>query len=276
MESKKTNNINIAVITGGDKNILLPTWDKTIRFLKKKNIYLKGFIYSKKQTCNLQPIKLYSWYLNTFGIKIFFLLIIFNYFTKIIRIFKNLPTSFKNLSKRNNIPFFYIENCEQKFLINWIKENKIDVLLITTEDILNKELIKSVKKAIINKHASILPNSRGLWPFFWNVINSNDQGVTYHIVSNKIDSGKILLQKKIKKGNDSMIGYYLKIFNDFPNDIYQSLRILYKLERKKNLKKKIISSYNSLPKKKDFIIFKKKGGKIILYKDFIRALNFNK
>ena len=115
-----------------------------------------------------------------------------------------------------------------------------------------------------------------MWPFFWNVINSNDQGVTYHIVSNKIDSGKILLQKKIKKGNDSMIGYYLKIFNDFPNDIYQSLRILYKLERKKNLKKKIISSYNSLPKKKDFIIFKKKGGKIILYKDFIRALNFNK
>ena len=38
MESKKTNNINIAVITGSDKNILLPPWDKSIRFLKKKNI----------------------------------------------------------------------------------------------------------------------------------------------------------------------------------------------------------------------------------------------
>ena len=36
-------------------------------------------------------------------------------------------------------------------------------------DILKKKLIKSVKKGIINKHASILPNSRGLLPFFWNI-----------------------------------------------------------------------------------------------------------
>ena len=111
-------------------------------------------------------------------------------------------------------------------------------MLITTQDILKKKLIKSVKKGIINKHASILPNSRGLLPFFWNVINNKEQGVTYHVISEKIDSGKMLLQKKIKKKN--------------------------------------ISSYNPKPKKKDFITFKKKGGKIILLRDFINALYFNK
>ena len=269
----KLKKINIAVVTSDDQNILLPTWDKTIKFFKKKNINIKGLVHSKKKIKNFSAINLYLWYFKTLKFKNFFLLILFSLITKFIRVIKNLPTSFINLSKRNNIEFIKVNNCEDKRLINWIKKEKIDVLLITTEDIINSALIKSVKKGIINKHASILPISKGLWPFFWNVINKNEQGVTYHLVSKKIDSGKILLQKKLVEKN-SMIGFYLKIFNNYPSDIYSSIQILYNLKKRKLIKNDI-ASYNSLPKEKDYIEFKKMGGKIITFNDIFNTLRFN-
>ena len=276
MKLKILHNINIAIITSNDETFLLPTWTKTINFLKKKNISLKGIFVSKKEMANLESNKLYLWYLKTFGIKNFILLTMFTLLSRVIRKIRKYPSSFIDLSKKNNIPCVYLKNCEEKSFIKWVKENKIDVLLITTQDILKKELIKSVKKGIINKHASILPSSRGLLPFFWNIINGKEQGVTYHVISEKIDLGEILLLKEVRKKNISMIGYYLEIFNQYPHDIYQSLKIIYKINSKNCIKKKNISSYNSIPEKKDFIAFKKKGGKIILLRDFIKALYFNK
>ena len=55
---KKLEKINIAIITGDDKSILLPTWDKTIKYFKKKNIIFKSLIYSRKKLGNLSSIKL--------------------------------------------------------------------------------------------------------------------------------------------------------------------------------------------------------------------------
>ena len=170
---KKLKNINIAIITGNDQNILLPTWDKTIKFFKKKNINFKGLIHSEKNLGNLSSIKIYLWYLKTLKLKNFLFLILFSFLTKFIRLMKNLPISLKSLSERNNIPFIKVRNCEQKNLLKWLIKEKIDVLFITTEDIINENIIKNIKKGIINKHASILPTSKGLWPFFWNVINRN-------------------------------------------------------------------------------------------------------
>jgi hypothetical protein len=96
------------------------------------------------------------------------------------------------------------------------------------------------------------------------------------LVSKKIDSGKILFQKYLNKTKGlSMIGYYLKVFNDYPFDIYSSLQILYDIEKSKLIKKNIVSSYNSLPKEKDYLAFKNKGGKIITFKDIYNISRFN-
>ena len=57
---------------------------------------------------------------------------------------------------------------------------------------------------------------------------------------------------------NSMIGFYLKIFNNYPSDIYSSIQILYNLKKRKLIKNDI-ASYNSLPKEKDYIEFKKMG-----------------
>ena len=50
---------------------------------------------------------------------------------------------------------------------------------------------------IINLHISFLPYSRGAHPIFWSTVNNLQQGVTIHEIDYGIDTGPIVLQKKV-------------------------------------------------------------------------------
>jgi len=84
--------------------------------------------------------------------------------------------------------------------------------------ILSKKIIKKYKDRILNIHPSLLPKYKGL-NTHRKVIKNKDQftGCTVHIVSTKLDSGKIILQKKIrvlKKDNEkSLAKRLLKVEN---------------------------------------------------------------
>ena len=65
--------------------------------------------------------------------------------------------------------------------------------------ILSKKFIKKFDGKIINIHPSLLPKYKGLIHIV-RAINNKDKfaGCTVHYVTAKLDSGKIILQKKIK------------------------------------------------------------------------------
>ena len=65
--------------------------------------------------------------------------------------------------------------------------------------ILSKKFIKRFKGKIINIHPSLLPKYKGLNTHD-RAINNNEKysGCTVHYVTSKLDSGKIILQKKVK------------------------------------------------------------------------------
>ena len=65
--------------------------------------------------------------------------------------------------------------------------------------ILSKDFLKKFKKPILNIHPSLLPKYKGLNTHI-RVINNNEKysGSTVHLVSAKLDSGRMILQKKIK------------------------------------------------------------------------------
>ena len=65
--------------------------------------------------------------------------------------------------------------------------------------ILSKNFIKKFNGKIINIHPSLLPKYKGL-NTHERVIKSKDKfsGCTVHYVTPRLDSGKIILQKKIK------------------------------------------------------------------------------
>ena len=65
--------------------------------------------------------------------------------------------------------------------------------------ILSKNFIKKFNGKVINIHPSLLPNYKGL-NTHRRVLDNNEKysGCTVHFVNSKLDSGKIILQKKVK------------------------------------------------------------------------------
>ena len=50
-----------------------------------------------------------------------------------------------------------------------------------------------------NLHASLLPNYRGAAPINWAIINGETEtGVTTFFIDDKIDTGEIIMQSKVK------------------------------------------------------------------------------
>ena len=126
-------------------------------------------------------------------------------------------------AKKNKIKFLIINyknkiKAENKILIN-LKSYKINLICLAGfMKILSKKIINKYKDRILNIHPSLLPSYKGL-NTHKRVIKNDEKftGCTVHIVSSKLDSGKIILQKKIrilKKDNESSLSKrVLKIEN---------------------------------------------------------------
>ena len=81
-----------------------------------------------------------------------------------------------------------------------LKKNKINMICLAGfMKILSKNFITRFKGKILNIHPSLLPKYKGL-NTHQRVLENNEKysGCTVHFVNSKLDSGKIILQKKVK------------------------------------------------------------------------------
>ena len=88
----------------------------------------------------------------------------------------------------------------EKVLLKDLEINKINLICLAGfMIILSKNFIKRFNGKILNIHPSLLPKYKGLNTSA-RALNNNEKfsGCTVHYVSSKLDSGKIILQKKIK------------------------------------------------------------------------------
>ena len=94
---------------------------------------------------------------------------------------------------------FNFKNTDKKIL-TFLKKEKIKfICLAGFMKILSKEFIKKFNGKIINIHPSLLPKYKGLNTHNRAIKNKDKfSGCTVHYVSATLDSGKIILQKKIK------------------------------------------------------------------------------
>ena len=101
--------------------------------------------------------------------------------------------------KKKVINYLNIQNTEKKILMD-LDKNKIQLICLAGfMKILSKNFIKTFKGKIINIHPSLLPKYKGL-NTHQRAIDNNEiySGCTVHYVTSKLDSGKIILQKKVK------------------------------------------------------------------------------
>ena len=88
---------------------------------------------------------------------------------------------------------------ENKILNQLYKSNIKLICLAGFMVILSQNFIKKFKGQILNIHPSLLPKYKGL-NTHRKAIENNEKysGCTVHLVTSKLDSGKIILQKKVK------------------------------------------------------------------------------
>ena len=95
---------------------------------------------------------------------------------------------------------FKNKNVAEKKLLNLLSKKKIRfICLAGFMKILSKKFIKKFSGKIVNIHPSLLPKYKGL-NTHQKALKNNDKysGCTVHYVTDKLDSGKIILQKNVK------------------------------------------------------------------------------
>ena len=95
---------------------------------------------------------------------------------------------------------FENKSLAEKKILRELKKDKIDLICLAGfMKILSKKFIKNFKGKILNIHPSLLPKFKGLNTHERALKNKEIySGCTVHFVNSKLDSGKIILQKKVK------------------------------------------------------------------------------
>ena len=109
--------------------------------------------------------------------------------------------NYANKSKINNIVIRYSnKRIFEDRLLRLLKRNNIDLICLAGfMKILSGSFIKKFYKPILNIHPSLLPKYKGLNTHNRAIKNKDKySGATVHIVNERLDSGKIILQKKVK------------------------------------------------------------------------------
>ena len=137
-------------------------------------------------------------------------------------------------AKINSIPFILINTKLNNFEHKILKELKrYDISLICLAGymkIISKNFIKLFGKKIINIHPSLLPKFKGLNTFSRVIENKEiKSGCTVHFVNEKLDSGKIIVQKyffinEFDKENDIRIKTQKLEYLAFPEAIIKLYR----------------------------------------------------
>ncbi len=129
-------------------------------------------------------------------------------------------------AKKNNIKFksfsYKTRQRSELKILKELKKNKIKfIMLAGFMKILSKRFISKFEGKIVNIHPSLLPKYKGLHTHKKVLINKDKfSGCTVHFVSEKLDSGKIILQKRVKVLNNDNIKKLEKRILKIENKIY--------------------------------------------------------
>ena len=106
-------------------------------------------------------------------------------------------------AKKNSIPYLIINTNKRNFeniILKELKKYRISfICLAGYMKIISRKFLSAYGKMIINIHPSLLPKYKGLNTHQKAIKNREKfAGCTVHYVNSKLDSGKIILQRKVK------------------------------------------------------------------------------
>jgi len=113
----------------------------------------------------------------------------------------------KLLAEKKGLTILQPTNLKDKDFLIKVRKLNPDIGIVVAFRMLPKNLWEIPKLGTFNLHASLLPDFRGAAPINWSIINQEKTtGVTTFFIDENIDTGNILLQKKISIQDDETSG----------------------------------------------------------------------
>jgi len=115
-------------------------------------------------------------------------------------------TIVKEVAQEKNLNLYQPFQINNQESINFLKNLNPDLfVVIAYGQILSKKILEIPKIFSLNVHASVLPKYRGACPINWAIIQGEeDTGISIIKMTEKMDAGPIILQKKIKIRDDQI------------------------------------------------------------------------
>ena len=198
------------------------------------------------------------------------------------KILDTLFIKFFRFISRKSIKHFLIDhNIEHHlFDLNYeklsttVKEDKIDILVLLTNQYLPEKVLNSSRELSINVHLAKLPEYGGLFNQFWMMLNNEQFSyASIQIASKQLDSGSVLLEDKIEIDyNKSMMSLYHETSILAGKLLFEFLSSVDKYFDPEKDYQNIEPIIRNLPNKKDIEEFKKKKYKLFTFKSLIKAI----
>ncbi len=134
------------------------------------------------------------------------------------------------LANKLDLKLISVDSLKNKQFISTIEKLQADIFVVVAFRILPSILLSLTNKGAMNLHASLLPKYRGAAPIQHAILNGDSEtGISTFIIDKNLDTGPILLQKKISISNqDNFATLSKKISDQGPVLILESLDLLEK------------------------------------------------
>ena len=108
------------------------------------------------------------------------------------------PSAVKQYAVSQNIPVLQPEKLKNEGFLEELRALQADLQIVVAFRMLPEVVWNMPRFGTFNLHASLLPQYRGAAPINWAIINGEKEtGVTTFFLTHEIDTGKIILQRKL-------------------------------------------------------------------------------
>lgn len=113
----------------------------------------------------------------------------------------------REAATRAQIPIIEVDNFHSEESIEKMRAADADLGVVFGTNIIKESVFSIPRLGSINLHQGLAPSYRGGPPVFWELFNDEKEvGLTVHFVAAKVDTGDIVLQKKIALRYDAVFG----------------------------------------------------------------------
>lgn len=111
-------------------------------------------------------------------------------------IFRSKPSDY---IEKENIDTIEVKDVNSDEVRDFIKSKNPQLVVVSGAPLLSQQIIEVAEGRIINLHPGFSPQYRGRYGCFWPIYNREPElvGATVHYVDSGIDTGAILIQKKV-------------------------------------------------------------------------------